>query len=90
MKEEEKKKKADEKEKKKKNKVLSKKNINKKDTLLCSECAEELISDVEDDLEKNIGCDVCIRWFHLKCTEMREKSYFEAALTTYKCSFCQN
>ncbi|XP_064292277.1 uncharacterized protein LOC135309805 [Plodia interpunctella] len=90
LKEEEKKKKADEKEKKKKKKVLSKKNINKKDTLLCSECAEELISDVEDDLEKNIGCDVCIRWFHLKCTEMREKSYFEAALTTYKCSFCQN
>ncbi|XP_050681505.1 uncharacterized protein LOC126976946 [Leptidea sinapis] len=83
---EEKEKKTVEKRKKKKKTVLKK--GTKKAAVQCSECLEALISDVEDDAEKNIGCDNCIRWFHLKCTEMCNKSYVEAAISTYTCPFC--
>lgn len=80
-------KKAEEKEKRKKKKKVLTKKSKIEDNLKCSECDEELISDVEDDREKNIGCDNCVRWFNLKCTEMREKAYGEAAISTYKCLF---
>lgn len=84
---EEKEKKAMEKEKrKKKRKILTTKTAKK--NIKCSECSDVLVSDVEDDSEKNIGCDQCIRWFHLKCTNMCDKACAEAALSTYTCPFC--
>lgn len=54
----------------------------------CGICAEELISDVEEDDEKNIGCDFCPRWFHMKCTEFIGIPYMEAASKEYKCDYC--
>ncbi|CAH1961008.1 unnamed protein product [Acanthoscelides obtectus] len=31
----------------------------------CSSCNEDLISDIEDDYEKNIGCDECPRLWNV-------------------------
>ena len=38
-----------------------------KEKNICASCEEELISDVEEDEDKNIGCDICPKWFHVKC-----------------------
>ncbi|CAH0718999.1 unnamed protein product, partial [Brenthis ino] len=56
----------------------------------CSQCSDDLISDVEDDAEKNIGCDHCARWFHLKCTVLKQTPYVEAAQSDYTCPFCKH
>nr|CAH7740422.1 unnamed protein product [Callosobruchus chinensis] len=67
----------------KKSKITkTKKNINQtqlKPKIKCVKCTEDLISDTEDDSEKNIGCDFCTKWYHLKCTEFMDLAY-EAAL----------
>ncbi|XP_072390016.1 uncharacterized protein [Diabrotica undecimpunctata] len=60
-----------------------------KDKVLCTLCEEELISDVEDDGNKNIGCDECPRWYHLKCTDMSDLSYNDAAQKDYICDMCR-
>lgn len=52
-----------------------KENLPLVDRIKCAECEEILISDVEDDGERNIGCDKCIRWYHLKCTNFVGLSY---------------
>lgn len=57
--------------------------------LLCTLCDDELISDTEEDEDKNIGCDICPRWYHLKCTDMSHLSYREAALKEYICDMCR-
>lgn len=31
----------------------------------CAVCEEDLDSDAEMENEKNVGCDLCARWFHL-------------------------
>lgn len=46
--------------------------INGTEPVKCSACNEALVSDIEDDDEKNIGCDECPRWYHMKCTEFCE------------------
>ncbi|KAL4703078.1 hypothetical protein ACJJTC_004896 [Scirpophaga incertulas] len=68
-----------------KTKALPKKMSNIK----CNCCEDELISDVEEDGEKNIGCDSCIRWYHLKCTSHSILSYNEAAKAEYEYELCQ-
>ncbi|KAJ8934354.1 hypothetical protein NQ314_013395 [Rhamnusium bicolor] len=60
----------------------------RKGNLQCSACEEDLISDVEDEEEKNIGCDKCPRWFHMKCTEFLGMSYDEAASKEYISFMC--
>ena len=50
---------------KNKKRLQNKKKGNKKKGLLCGLCEDELISDTEDDLLKNIGCDMCPNWFNL-------------------------
>lgn len=67
-----------------KQKVSKKKKITK----TCSLCLDDLISDAEEEAEKNIGCDLCPRWFHLSCTELSALTYSEAADRAYKCNFC--
>ncbi|KAJ8935022.1 hypothetical protein NQ314_013047 [Rhamnusium bicolor] len=62
--------------------LLSKEKIN------CFAYDEELISDIEEDDEKNIGCDKCTRWFHLRCTELCGMTYTEAATKDYLCFAC--
>lgn len=79
---------AKERERKVKIKKAGNKRITKKRNLKCSQCSEDLVSDVEDDLEKNIGCDKCIRWFHLKCTILKNVHFSEAANSDYTCPFC--
>ncbi|KAJ8956456.1 hypothetical protein NQ318_010770 [Aromia moschata] len=59
-----------------------------KENIKCSSCNDELISDTEDDSEKNIGCDECPRWFHMKCTAFCGLPYSEAANKDYICLMC--
>lgn len=54
----------------------------------CVTCNEDLESDTEIDEEKNIGCDKCTNWFHLRCTEFLGMPYTEAALKDYICFRC--
>lgn len=56
----------------------------------CTLCLEDLVSDVEEDENKNIGCDECPRWYHLKCTDMVGLSYNEAAQKDYICDIPLN
>lgn len=56
--------------------------------ILCSACDEELISDIEEDDLKNVGCDRCIRWFHLMCTEFVGLPYDEVVERDFTCSYC--
>lgn len=51
-------------------------------------CFEELHSDIEEEELKNIGCDSCARWFHLKCTPMFALTYSEASQKDFVCSHC--
>lgn len=60
----------------------------KKPKRKCSKCEDELISDIEDEEEKNIGCDNCIRWYHLRCTNLSNLPYIEAAKKEYICEHC--
>lgn len=55
---------------------------------LCTACNDELISDVEDEDLKNIGCDNCSNWFHFKCTELNALPYDIAAGKEFHCQFC--
>ncbi|KAG5896446.1 hypothetical protein JTB14_022525 [Gonioctena quinquepunctata] len=59
------------------------------DKMKCALCEEDLISDIEDDMEKNIGCDHCTSWYHLKCTDFLDESYEVAASKEYKCDLCK-
>ncbi|KAJ8912481.1 hypothetical protein NQ315_014581 [Exocentrus adspersus] len=55
----------------------------------CGTCKEELFSDAEDDQEKNVGCDFCPLWFHLRCTRFLGRSYDEVAQeTNFQCDIC--
>lgn len=55
----------------------------------CGSCDVDLFSDTEEEGEKNIGCDHCIRWYHLKCTNLTNLSYHQAASAPYKCMLCE-
>ncbi|KAF5289367.1 hypothetical protein FQR65_LT11878 [Abscondita terminalis] len=61
----------------------------RKDQILCTLCQDELISDAGDDGDKNIGCDKCPRWYHLKCTDMSDLTYNDAAQKDYAYDICQ-
>lgn len=54
-------------------------NALKKKKITCSMCEDELVSDAEEEGEKNIGCDFCARWYHLHCTELNALPYSLAA-----------
>lgn len=60
----------------------------KKKKIHCSLCDDELVSDAEEEAERNIGCDFCPRWYHLYCTELSDLPYAMAAEREYKCSLC--
>lgn len=57
---------------------IEKENLPGVERVKCPECDDILISNVEEDDEKNIGCDKCIRSYHLKCTRLVGLSYLEA------------
>lgn len=70
-------------------KVTAKNKENETKRVVCALCEEELISEAEDDEDKNIGCDECPLWFHLKCTDMSDLTYDEAAKRDYVCDMCR-
>ncbi|CAF4889510.1 unnamed protein product [Pieris macdunnoughi] len=67
---------------------IEKENLPAVERVKCPECDDVLISDVEDDDEKNIGCDKCITWYHLKCTRFVGLSYLEAKDKSFECELC--
>lgn len=56
---------------------------------ICGVCEYELHSDAEEDGEKNVGCDMCPRWFHLDCTTLAGQVYEEVAHQDFYCDFCK-
>lgn len=71
-----------------KNVAKNKCQIRLKRKTTCSLCNDELVSDAEEEAERNIGCDFCPRRYHLHCTEPSDLPYFVAAEKDYKCNFC--
>ncbi|CAG4946140.1 unnamed protein product [Colias eurytheme] len=67
--------------------TFEKENLPAVNRLKCPECDDVLISDVEDDNEKNIGCDKCDRWYHLKCTRFVGLSYLDVKDTSFECDY---
>lgn len=57
--------------------VKRKKDKKGKQKQVCGTCDEDLDTDTEDDGLKNVGCDSCPKWFHLKCTIFKDLSYNE-------------
>lgn len=60
-----------------------------KEKVKCSLCDEVLFSDAEEDSEKNIGCDICPRWYHLRCTAFGGMKYEDASIMDYACDLCK-
>ncbi|KAJ8929563.1 hypothetical protein NQ314_017726 [Rhamnusium bicolor] len=69
--------------KEQKENIVAESSPSAKQKIRCAACEEELESDTEADGDKNIGCDICPRWYHLKCSEFRHLSYDEAAIKEY-------
>ncbi|VEN39721.1 unnamed protein product, partial [Callosobruchus maculatus] len=59
-----------------------------KERISCFFCEDDLYSEAEEDSEKNIGCDYCTRWYHLRCTEFAEFPYEDVANRDYRCEMC--
>lgn len=55
----------------------------------CAVCEEDLDSDAEMENEKNVGCDLCARWFHLGCTKFTGSKYDEVSKLDFTCDFCE-
>ncbi|KAJ8968816.1 hypothetical protein NQ314_002078 [Rhamnusium bicolor] len=54
----------------------------------CAVCEDELDSDAEDEGEKNVGCDICPRWYHLSCTKLAGQTYVAVCDQEFICNFC--
>ncbi|XP_065363191.1 uncharacterized protein LOC135956584 [Calliphora vicina] len=67
-----------------------KKNKKGKIKQVCGTCKEDLDTDAEDDGLKNIGCDICPQWFHLKCTNLKELPYDDVMGIDFVCIACND
>lgn len=54
----------------------------------CNQCEVILNSDTDEDEDKNVGCDFCTKWYHLKCTNFIGLSYDEVKDKAFKCNSC--
>ena len=54
----------------------------------CGICEDELDSEAEEEGDKNVGCDMCPRWFHLNCTKLSGQGYNEIINQVFYCNFC--
>lgn len=54
----------------------------------CASCDLTLDSDTEDNDLKNIGCDSCPNWYHLKCTEFQGCNFSDVENLSFICDFC--
>ncbi|KAJ8965350.1 hypothetical protein NQ314_004204 [Rhamnusium bicolor] len=55
----------------------------------CDIC-QDLESDTEIENEKNVGCDLCPRWYHLGCTKFTGLSYSQISNLDFTCDFCDD
>lgn len=96
-KEEEKQKKKEENQKRKAEMLLNSNNSKKKknnrtctiNRIRCNNCEEEMTSDTEINDLKNIGCDNCPAWYHLKCTEFAGDMYENIYNKKFLCQICK-
>lgn len=51
----------------------------------CRMCINDLYSDAEDDNEKNIECNECPAWFHVKCTKVISQLYTDIQNKSFIC-----
>lgn len=77
----------------KKKKCVSRKAIKRNEQVQvvkqnCAQCTISLNSDTEDDDNKNVGCDFCTKWFHLKCTDFIGLTYDQVKDRPFKCNTC--
>lgn len=56
----------------------------------CYNCEEEMTSDTEINDYKNVGCDSCPAWYHLKCTEFAGELYENVCNKHFQCQSCIN
>lgn len=64
-------------------------NTSQKNRVQCSSCETELISDTEENDLKNVGCDQCPRWYHLKCTSFKGNLYEDICAKEFTCLLCK-
>ncbi|CAG9782549.1 unnamed protein product [Diatraea saccharalis] len=96
-KEEEKQKKKEEKQKRKAEMLLNSNKSKKKknnractiNRIRCNNCEDEMTSDTEINDLKNIGCDNCPAWYHLKCTEFAGDMYENIYNKKFLCQMCK-
>lgn len=62
----------------------------RKQKQVCGTCDEDLDTDAEDDGLKNVGCDSCPKWFHLKCTDFKNIAYDEVIHMDFVCKACND
>lgn len=60
----------------------------KKKKEACADCNLNLDSDTENNDEKNIGCDKCPKWYHLKCTIFQGCAYSDIQNSEFICKYC--
>lgn len=56
----------------------------------CDSCEEELTNDTDINDLKNIGCDNCPAWYHLKCTIFAGEDYENVYNKEFVCPTCNN
>lgn len=71
------------------NKIIDIPKIVKTNKIRCASCEDILESDTEEEDLKNVGCDACPRWYHLKCSHFRNERYEIAAASDFMCDFCR-
>lgn len=54
----------------------------------CIDCQVDLVSDTEENDLKNIGCDTCLSWYHLKCTKFAGSLYEDIVNEHFVCNKC--
>ncbi|KAJ8941790.1 hypothetical protein NQ314_010278 [Rhamnusium bicolor] len=60
----------------------------KKKKEACADCNLDLDSDTENNDERNIGCDKCPKWYHLKCTIFQGCAYSDIQNSEFICKYC--
>lgn len=56
----------------------------------CDSYEEELTNDTDINDLKNIGCDNCPAWYHLKCTIFAGEDYENVYNKEFVCPTCNN
>ncbi|CAG9840756.1 unnamed protein product [Diabrotica balteata] len=71
----------------KQKKPKKKQNTKISEKISCADCNEAIQKTMT---KKNIGCDLCDKWYHKKCTTFVDTPYYIAAVQDYKCDKCSD